>query len=47
MTRLLILGSANADHVMNLEHLPSAGQTLMSRGYRLEHGGKGDRKSVV
>ncbi len=47
MSRLLILGSANADHVMNLEYLPSAGQTLMSRGYRLEHGGKGANQAVA
>ncbi|MXR70873.1 ribokinase [Shewanella sp. JBTF-M18] len=47
MTRLLILGSANADHVMNLKQLPSAGQTLMSRGYRLEHGGKGANQAVA
>ncbi|MCG9747693.1 ribokinase [Shewanella sp. Isolate8] len=47
MTRLLILGSANADHVMNLEHLPSPGQTLMGQGYRLEHGGKGANQAVA
>ncbi|QYJ90698.1 ribokinase [Shewanella halotolerans] len=47
MTRLLILGSANADHVMNLEYLPSPGQTLMSSGYRLEHGGKGANQAVA
>lgn len=47
MTRLLILGSANADHVMNLEYLPSAGQTLSSQNYRLEHGGKGANQAVA
>ncbi|QYK02043.1 ribokinase [Shewanella psychrotolerans] len=47
MTRLLILGSANADHVMNLEYLPSAGQTLLSQNYRLEHGGKGANQAVT
>jgi ribokinase len=47
MTRLLILGSANADHVMNLTSLPSAGQTLLSQNYRLEHGGKGANQAVA
>ena len=47
MSRLLIIGSANADHVMNLEYLPSTGQTLMSHSYRLEHGGKGANQAVA
>ncbi|WP_028763096.1 ribokinase [Shewanella colwelliana] len=47
MSRLLIVGSANADHVMNFEFLPAAGQTLMSQNYRLEHGGKGANQAVA
>lgn len=47
MSRLVILGSANADHVMSFEYLPSPGQTLMSKDYRLEHGGKGANQAVA
>lgn len=47
MSQILIIGSANADHVMHFEHLPTPGQTLMSRAYRLEHGGKGANQAVA
>lgn len=47
MSRLVIVGSANADHVMEFSHLPEPGQTLMSRSYRLEHGGKGANQAVA
>lgn len=47
MSQILVIGSANADHVMNFEYLPVPGQTLMSRAYRLEHGGKGANQAVA
>ncbi len=47
MSRLVILGSANADHVMSFDYLPAPGQTLMSKDYRLEHGGKGANQAVA
>lgn len=47
MTRLLVLGSANVDHVMDFEYLPATGQTLMSQDYRIEHGGKGANQAVA
>lgn len=47
MTALLVIGSANADHVMEFEHLPKPGQTLMSQGYRLELGGKGANQAIA
>ncbi len=47
MSRLVIIGSANADHVMEFSHLPEPGQTLMSRSYRLEHGGKGAIRQLL
>ncbi|MCL1090041.1 ribokinase [Shewanella profunda] len=47
MSQILVIGSANADHVMKFEYLPAAGQTLMSREYRLEHGGKGANQAVA
>lgn len=47
MSHILVIGSANADHVMNFEYLPVPGQTLKSRSYRLEHGGKGANQAVA
>ncbi|GIU02206.1 ribokinase [Shewanella morhuae] len=47
MSHILIIGSANADHVMKFEYLPAAGQTLMSHEYRLEQGGKGANQAVA
>jgi ribokinase len=47
MSQILVIGSANADHVMKFEYLPAAGQTLMSREYRLERGGKGANQTVA
>ncbi|MEL4277224.1 MAG: ribokinase [Shewanella oneidensis] len=47
MSHILVIGSANADHVMNFEYLPAPGQTLKSRSYRLEHGGKGANQAVA
>lgn len=47
MTALLVIGSANADHVMEFDHLPKPGQTLMSQSYRLELGGKGANQAIA
>ncbi|MFV0594846.1 ribokinase, partial [Shewanella sp.] len=47
MSHILVIGSANADHVMNFEYLPAPGQTLVSQSYRLEHGGKGANQAVA
>ncbi len=47
MAALLVIGSANADHVMEFEQLPKPGQTLMSQGYRLELGGKGANQAIA
>ncbi|MEJ6519862.1 ribokinase [Shewanella bicestrii] len=47
MSHILVIGSANADHVMNFEYLPAPGQTLVSKSYRLEHGGKGANQAVA
>lgn len=47
MNRLLIVGSANVDYVMSFDYLPSEGQTLISKDYRIEHGGKGANQAVA
>lgn len=40
-------GSVNIDHFHALDHLPAPGETLASRGYRVELGGKGANQSVA
>lgn len=40
-------GSINIDHVHRLDHLPSAGETLASRDYTVQLGGKGANQSVA
>ncbi|WP_299572871.1 ribokinase [uncultured Shewanella sp.] len=47
MNKLLVIGSANADHVLAFDSLPQAGETLLSRDYRLELGGKGANQAVA
>jgi len=40
-------GSINIDHVHRLDHLPDAGETLASRDYTVQLGGKGANQSVA
>ncbi len=40
-------GSINIDHFHVLDHLPAPGETLASRAYRVELGGKGANQSVA
>ena len=40
-------GSINIDHFHHLDHLPSPGETIASRSYRVELGGKGANQSVA
>jgi len=47
MSTLLVVGSANADHVLTFDELPQAGETLISQQYRLELGGKGANQAVA
>ncbi|WP_065187552.1 ribokinase [Shewanella woodyi] len=47
MSRIVIIGSANVDHVMSFDYLPTPGQTLLSQQYRIEHGGKGANQALA
>jgi ribokinase len=42
-----VVGSLNVDHVINVEHLPVAGETVMGRGYFSVPGGKGLNQAVT
>lgn len=46
--RILVIGSANMDFVMNVSHLPSAGETLIESGnYHMIPGGKGGNTAIA
>ena len=47
MKKLTVLGSVNADHVMQLSHLPKPGETVSSESYQIQGGGKGANQAVA
>ncbi|MGX9462841.1 ribokinase [Shewanella sp. A14] len=47
MSTILVVGSANADHVLTFDELPQTGQTLISKQYKLALGGKGANQAVA
>ncbi|WP_435928416.1 ribokinase [Dryocola sp. BD613] len=44
---LVVLGSINADHILNLEHFPTPGETVTGQEYQLAFGGKGANQAVA
>ena len=38
---LVVLGSINADHILNLESFPTPGETVTGNHYQVAFGGKG------
>ncbi|WP_067583649.1 PfkB family carbohydrate kinase [Endozoicomonas ascidiicola] len=45
--QILVLGSINADHVLQLDAFPSPGQTLTGKSYQIMSGGKGANQAVA
>jgi len=45
--KLVVLGSINADHILNLEQFPRPGETLLGTGYKVAFGGKGANQAVA
>lgn len=45
--KLVVLGSINADHILNLEQFPSPGETVIGKQYRVAFGGKGANQAVA
>ncbi|NDJ55640.1 ribokinase [Enterobacteriaceae bacterium 4M9] len=45
--QLVVLGSINADHILNLERFPSPGETLTGHRYQVAFGGKGANQAVA
>ncbi|TVO35112.1 ribokinase [Vibrio algivorus] len=47
MNKLIVLGSINADHVLQVPSFPRPGETLMGRNYQVIPGGKGANQAVA
>lgn len=46
--KLVVLGSINADHILNLNNnFPTPGETVIGRGYQVAFGGKGANQAVA
>lgn len=47
MNKLVVLGSVNADHVLQVPRFPRPGETLHGRNYQVIPGGKGANQAVA
>ncbi|WP_319584191.1 ribokinase [uncultured Pseudodesulfovibrio sp.] len=45
--KLIVLGSVNADHVIQLDDFPRPGETVIGHGYQVLPGGKGANQAVA
>jgi len=45
--KLAVLGSINADHILNLAHFPRPGETVIGKQYQVAFGGKGANQAVA
>ncbi|AYY82441.1 ribokinase [Proteus vulgaris] len=45
--KLVILGSVNADHILNVAHFPLPGETISGNQFQLVFGGKGANQAVA
>lgn len=45
--KLVVLGSINADHVLNVRQFPQPGETVMGSQYNIAFGGKGANQAVA
>lgn len=44
---LVVLGSINADHILNLQSFPTRGETVTGNHYQVAFGGKGANQAVA
>ncbi len=47
MSRVVVVGSLNVDHVLRVDALPGAGATVLARSYEVALGGKGANQAVA
>lgn len=45
--KLIVLGSINVDHVINVQQFPRPGETLLGSSYNIAFGGKGANQAVA
>ncbi|HEJ7115902.1 TPA: ribokinase [Serratia marcescens] len=45
--KLVVLGSINADHILNIEQFPHPGETVIGKQYKVAFGGKGANQAVA
>ena len=45
--KLVVLGSINADHILNINHFPEPGETVIGKQYTVAFGGKGANQAVA
>lgn len=45
--KLVVLGSINADHILNLNNFPTPGETVIGQDYQVAFGGKGANQAVA
>jgi ribokinase len=45
--KMIVLGSVNADHVVQVDDFPRPGETVIGRGYQVLPGGKGANQAVA
>ncbi|GAA3598980.1 ribokinase [Gibbsiella greigii] len=45
--KLVVLGSINADHILNVEQFPAPGETVIGKQYKVAFGGKGANQAVA
>ncbi|MDR0805453.1 MAG: ribokinase [Enterobacteriaceae bacterium] len=45
--KLVVLGSINADHILNVNDFPRPGETITGKDYRISFGGKGANQAVA
>lgn len=45
--KLVVLGSINADHILNIEQFPHPGETVIGKLYKVAFGGKGANQAVA
>ncbi len=45
--KLVVLGSINADHILNLDAFPTPGETVTGHHYQVAFGGKGANQAVA
>ncbi|MGG7669720.1 ribokinase [Yersinia sp. J1] len=45
--KLVVLGSINADHILNIEQFPRPGETVIGKQYHVAFGGKGANQAVA